>query len=693
MKIPQVKAQSLLILVMIAAAVLGAYKLDEVPPGLHSDEVINGYEAHCLAETGKDCHGRSWPAYIQAAEDFRECFFVYYLSLVDRFWPCNEIVLRLAVVLIFLFAGYALFVTGREIFDEWVGLFAVAAFFVTPWVFVLSRQVIRPLSALPFLLLGLAMSWAYMRRGTIKHALSAGLFLGISLHTYLIARLFAPMIILGFFIALFVKRDKSWRRYALFALPLFILFCLPIAVNLAGEGKAVLARMGQVSIFRPEIAQQFAADHKSEVGALTYPKMFMSRYVSNLSPNFLFKNGDPNERHSLKKLGQMYWAQIPLILAAAVYLIILKKKKLWILFGIWLAAYPLPAAGSVGSSGGGLFFGGHAYRCLAGAPLFALLTGLGLVTSIRMVFNRGGKVHRALQEITGMALVLLIAWYAYGAHAWFKHYYVEYKKYAAPIFGGSTHKAMPAANLYADSRKYILVKDFPMGFPDYYAAFYSNYDPAKFQERLEERHAHDLSRPVGPWADYSRFYQSKDSFVVLSKTKLIGKPIITFKDDGGGSKLMLYDNFYAVKSLRRWQVCGPFDLPPGGTEEEIRNRTYPRELVDRCDEEKMWKWISSREDHIDLWGKLAEKEHVYALARAKLSKRRPGERINLFVGSDDGAQMWINQRHVYSSPEPNRSFILDKDPVQARLSEADNEILMKALNGASAWMFAVRMEE
>jgi len=694
MKIPVVKAHTLLICVMVIAALLGAYKLDEIPPGLHSDEVINGYEAHCLAETGKDCHGRSYPAFIQAAEDFREGFFVYYLSLVDRYWPCNEIVLRLATLLLFLFAGFTLNVLGREIFDEWVGLAAAATFYITPWVFVLSRQVIRPLSSLPFLILGLAMSWAYLKRGGWKHAIAAGIFLGISLHTYLIARLFAPLILGGFLGALVLKRDRTWRRYALAALPIFALFTLPIAANLATDGKAVLTRMKQVSIFTPKIAQEYAKETKSEVGALTYPKMFISRYASNLSPDFLFKEGDPNERHSLKGLGQMYWAQIPLILAAFAFLIRSRKKGLWLLFGVWLLTYPLPAAGSVGSSGGGLFSGGHAYRSLAGAPLFALLSGLGMVEILRLVFHRNEKTHRALREIAGTAMILLVGWYIFNAYGWFKHYYVNYKTYAAPIFGGTTHKALPAANIFADSRKYILVKDFPMGFPDYYAAFYSKFDPEKFQARLEKRHAHNLADPIGPWAEYSRFYQTKESFIILSKTKLPGKPIITFKDDSGGSRLMLYDNSTSsVKAIRRWQVCGPFDLPPGGTEEEIRNRAYPREQADQCDEDKSWKWVSSREDHIDLWGNVSGKPNVYALARSRLKRRRPGDRITLFVGSDDGAQMWINEKYVYSSPEPNRSFTLDKDPVHARLDETDNEIMMKLLNGESAWIFSVRIEE
>ncbi len=692
MKLPVIKVQSFLVVLMLIAALFGGYKLDEIPPGLHSDEVINGYEAHCMAQTGKDCHGRPHPAYIQAAEDFREGFFVYYLSVIDRYWPCNEIVLRLAVVLVFLFSGFALYILGRELFDEWTGLASAAAFYATPWVFVLSRQVIRPLTSLPFLLLGLAMSWAYMKRQKARHAILAGLFLGISLHTYLIARLFAPLVLGGFLAALMLRRDKSWRRYALAAMPIFIIFSLPIAVNLAKDGKAVMARMKQVSVFQEKIAREYAKQHHGEVGALTYPKMFASRYAANMSPGFLFQEGDPNSRHSLKGLGQLYWAQIPLILAAFVFLIRKKNKGLWLVAGIWLLTYPLPAAGSVGSSGAGLFVGGHAYRSLAGAPLFALLTGLGAAGTLRLIFGLEAKVHRALREIAGTAMILLFTWYVYCAYGWFHHYFSEYKNYAAPIFGGTTQKALPAANLYAQSRKYILVKDFPMGFPDYYAAFYSKFDPAKFQERLERHHAHNLADPIGPWAEYSRLYETKESFVVLSATKLPGKPVFTFTDPRGRNPLMIYDNSQAVTAIKRWQVCGPFDLPSGGTEEEIRKRQYPAELVELCDSEKRWKWISSREDHIDLWGNVSDRENVFALARTHMKQKQPGERVTFYIGSDDGSQMWINRRHRYSSSDPNRSFILDKDPVQTRLEEDDNEILMKLLNGASAWVFSVRVE-
>src|SRR5512136_2620481 len=55
-----------IIVILWVAAGLRFAHLEQVPPSLHVDEAVNGYEAYSLLETGRDEWGNAWPITIRA---------------------------------------------------------------------------------------------------------------------------------------------------------------------------------------------------------------------------------------------------------------------------------------------------------------------------------------------------------------------------------------------------------------------------------------------------------------------------------------------------------------------------------------------------------------------------------------------------------------------------------------------------
>ncbi|MCB9478687.1 MAG: glycosyltransferase family 39 protein [Deltaproteobacteria bacterium] len=681
--------------ILIVGLVLSTWRLSTVPAGLHSDEVINAYEAHSIAETARDSHGNFLPLFVQAAEDYREGFYVYLLSAFDRVRPLDAIWLKNASVLIFLMSALALYFLTRELTDNDTAALAACAIFVTtPWVFVLSRQLIRPLTVMPFLLAGLALSLRFVRTQAKRDAVLAGVALGLSIHTYLTARLFAPAILGGVVILLVARRKElpgAWRAYALRAVPVFALLALPVAIELIVHREAVLTRMSMVSIFRDDVVRSFIADHGGEPGLWTNIRIFATRYLANISPRYFFVVGDPNYRHSPPGFGQMHDA---VGVMALIGLASLAWKRRWrelAIFGIWLVIFPIPAAASESSTGDGPLLGGHAYRTLLGAPWFAILAGLGLAELAAPVrLPRLREAGAARWAPVGVA-ALLAVWYAADARAWFSHYYNDYNTYTYNFYGYETEKMFPLAMALRRPEEKIYLGSSPVGWMDYYVAYYEKVDPRVFQETMGERHDHSFERLGTPWREYRGL--AEDGIIVSKKSMPVEPTAVVFSEDGKHEEYFLYRDLPHARDLRRWKVCGPFPFPEGQLDATHADRDYPAALMAQCDEADNWRPMGLRRDkpYIDLWERLSPDENQFALAKATIREDEselPHTR-HYYLGSDDGATMWINGAFVYASDRAGRSYQPQQDYIKAIMDRPENELLLRIVNGAAAWQFGV----
>jgi len=70
---------------------------------------------------------------------------------------------------------------------------------------------------------------------------------------------------------------------------------------------------------------------------------WLVNYLSYLGPDYLFFNGDPEIRHSLLNVGQLYFFELA-TLPMGIFFLVRRKRKEDALLGLWLALYPIPAA-------------------------------------------------------------------------------------------------------------------------------------------------------------------------------------------------------------------------------------------------------------------------------------------------------------------------------------------------------------
>ncbi len=226
---------------MLLAGALRLYQLGAWPPGLYHDEAFNGLDA--LRVLGGD-----HPWYF-AANNGREPFFIYLVSLSVSLFGRSVIALRLPAALIGTLTIPATYWLARELFNRRVGFLSAAIMTVTLWPIHLSHIGLRAVSLPLFIALFIALGMRAYRSNRRRAWIIAGLVYGASFYTYLAAR-FTPAALLAFSMVLIAaqRSRRLWPNVLLF-IAAAALVIAPLAITAANEWDVVMGRPGEISIF------------------------------------------------------------------------------------------------------------------------------------------------------------------------------------------------------------------------------------------------------------------------------------------------------------------------------------------------------------------------------------------------------------------------------------------------------------
>ncbi|MBI2866428.1 MAG: glycosyltransferase family 39 protein, partial [Chloroflexi bacterium] len=158
------------------AAFLRIYRLEALPPGLHGDEAHAGIFAQRVLQEG-------WLGpYLRVALG-QPGGTVYVMALVFKFLGASPFAVRLTTALLGTVAVPLMYLLGRQMFNQRVGLVAAALLALSYWHIHFSR-IAHPVVSLPlmeiaalyFLFLGLRShrAWAFP---------VGGVFLGLGIYT------------------------------------------------------------------------------------------------------------------------------------------------------------------------------------------------------------------------------------------------------------------------------------------------------------------------------------------------------------------------------------------------------------------------------------------------------------------------------------------------------------------------------
>ncbi len=332
------RALFLLALVTALALCLRLYRLDEIPPGLHHDEALNGIEAHDLLTTGER------PIYIGSGFN-GEPLLEYSIMLSEAVFGMTAFAVRLPSALFGALTIPAVFLVALEIFqrderrvtrDEppatrtpsGVNLALASSFIVATlyWHLNASREGYKPV-LLP--LFGALTFWLLLRVESGKRLFACGVVLGLGAYTYPSIRFLYPVVALFFAFMLWRERPH-WRAHltrALVIAAVALIVFAPLGIYYVQHPDAFFTRQNQVGVW--------VTQSNGIVGALADNMLKVA--------GMFFVRGDLNPRQDLP-------ARPALDAILAVGFVIGLARALWhwkqpanFLLLTWLAAMLVPS--------------------------------------------------------------------------------------------------------------------------------------------------------------------------------------------------------------------------------------------------------------------------------------------------------------------------------------------------------------
>ncbi len=235
-------ALAFMVLCLLVAAALRLPNLPDAPPGLHYDEAANGLLSGDIGLRGDR------PLFISSYTG-KEVFFFYLAGLVMHLVGESVFALRLTAAFVGILTVAATYWLGREMLaDRRMAILAAALLAVSFWHVLFSRLGFRAITQ-PFLqALTIAALFRGLRRDSYGWLVVGGVLLGLTAYTYLAARLFPVLLLIGL-LPLLLNRSyfgRRWRQIGVYAGAALITL-LPLLTYFIGHPHAFWVRIGQVA--------------------------------------------------------------------------------------------------------------------------------------------------------------------------------------------------------------------------------------------------------------------------------------------------------------------------------------------------------------------------------------------------------------------------------------------------------------
>lgn len=476
----------LLILLVLIAFTIRFYKLDQIPSSLYYDEVDYGYQARSLVETGRDYRGELSPFYVHSFNEMRTPIPVYFTVLTTLLFRTPELQVRMPFVIfgtLIVFLIFALIYLWTSNFTQ--SFLTSLIFAINPWQIQFSRFSHEVTVMMAFYLGGLICFYLALKNQKFKYLIFSVSLFSLSVYTYRTMSLFAPLTLICLFL-IYRQKLLNFKLKKLGLLSLisaaiiipFLYFTTIGAPNTPRINILAITSDPRIPIWIQRNREVDSADFQNPIPGrkayltsflfhnkpLSYMSDFFNNYWQTFSTEFLLLDGDPNRRHSIGGMGEIFAIDfIPLLLGLFVLMKNLKQTNFqWLL--IWFLIAPIPAAITLDG-------GKHASRLfLFSVPLLIIL-GFGWYFIIKKI-QKFKKSNWLLSTVAYLYAIFFILY--------LHHYFIHYPLDSARNFGYGFKQAMQKISTIESNYKRIEMvdtKDPPM----MYFLYWANIPPKVLQ--------------------------------------------------------------------------------------------------------------------------------------------------------------------------------------------------------------------
>ncbi len=342
-----------LILILILAIFLRFFRLNYLE--LFGDEIDAGYQAYSLIQTGRDYKGHFLPLYAQSFSEWRAPMMMYFMAPFIKIFGLNEWGIRSYSAffgIVSLLGIYFLLIKlGIRKNISLMTLFLVA---ILPWHIQYSRSGFEIILMSSFIIWGTYFLVDYFNKHKLYKLVLAAVLLSLSFYTYNTANIYVPLFILIIFGYRKIITKEKIIKPAFKLLMIMFVLSLPILYQIFFGAGAT--RFKKVSLFNndglvSEINDYRKQQNYSFVSKVFYNKVVYSirkigaNYLNAFSSDFLFGMGDVTFRHSLHKVGNLFWTYTLFLIVGLVVFVLSKKKNFGDYFMLgFLIISPIPSS-------------------------------------------------------------------------------------------------------------------------------------------------------------------------------------------------------------------------------------------------------------------------------------------------------------------------------------------------------------
>lgn len=384
------RANGLLILIIILAATVRIIKLSSIPIGFNDDEAAFGYNAYSILKYGFDEWGRTLPfPTFESFGDWKLVFYLY-LTVISQFiFGVSEFATRFPSAVFGTLTVAATYFLAKQLFDKRVALVSALFLAISPWHIVASRNAFESDLLSFFIATG---TFFFLKATKEKKFLYlATILFSICFYIYRSSWLFIPLflaVIFYLFRASFIKsKDLILKNFII--LVIIVVPLAPTVLTFKGQSRfmqeSFVTGVTRIGITN-EVNERRGICRDNVPGAICsiaynkyifFAKSYVANYLKNLSYETFFENSSPTGFQSFAKRGAFYLFELPLIVAGLIFMFKTKTPATKILIP-WILLAPVGAAiTGIGNYG----------RINLIMPAPQIIAAFGLVSLVTLIKN------------------------------------------------------------------------------------------------------------------------------------------------------------------------------------------------------------------------------------------------------------------------------------------------------------------
>ncbi len=473
------KPKSVLLLIIILAAVLRFLYLGTVPTGITHDEMGYIYNAYSIAKTGRNVFGELLPVFTWMTRGGFPFMPVPIYSMVPLFWvlPLTPTVARLLPAILGTFDVVLLFFIIQLLFKN-RALALLSAFFlaISPWHLHFARSAYDANYALFYFLLAIVSFLFALRKNWMPWIAILAFIAGIFSYRGMSILVF-PVALALYWYARSTRSINPRQSVAYWAgiTVCFILLILPIV-----RYPQAYTAEGMQLFQNPKMQEDLDTTIRQAQGPLSIRRFFANKptyiinkfrenYLKIYSPEFLFLYTEPSAIYSIWSRGRIYFIDVFFIMLGIVFLHKLNKKSSWVWYSLIL----------IGGLPGGI--GGQPYssRSFLLSSIFPVLSAAGVLQLVTLS-------RKKILRVAAIILVSILYIYALGSYLY--DYYYRYAYQGAEGWAKSIKEISVLAKKKQSAYDLIFLGRTSFADTVEYA-FWNNLNPQKVQKAWENRNS------------------------------------------------------------------------------------------------------------------------------------------------------------------------------------------------------------